>query len=87
MGRRSACLLRKRPDAASFREAWDAALDSAVQRLRDAVLERAIEGSATPIFYRGEQVGERRRYDDRLAMFVLRMRDPERFASWREDVE
>lgn len=49
------------------------------------MLERAIEGTATPIFYKGELVGERRRYDDRLAMFALRMRDPERFGSWRED--
>lgn len=61
------------------------ALDYAVHRLGEAVLERAIEGTATPIFYKGELVGERRRYDDRLAMFVLRMRDPERFGSWRED--
>jgi hypothetical protein len=80
----SAYTLRARPDATSFREAWDIAVEYAVQRLGDAVLARAITGVATPIFYKGEQVGERRRYDERLAMFILRMRDPERFGSWRE---
>ncbi|WP_112384235.1 hypothetical protein ACLN6N_10025 [Sphingomonas carotinifaciens] len=85
MGTTSAYMLRARPDAASFREAWGIALDCAVQRLADAALDRAINGVATPIFYKGEQIGERRRFDEKLTMFILRLRDPKRFGKWRED--
>jgi len=81
----AAYALRRRVDAGSFRTAWDAALDHAVKRLSDAVFARAIHGVAQPVFYRGEQVGERRRYDERLAMFVLRYRDPVRYGRWNDD--
>jgi hypothetical protein len=44
----SAYQLRRRPDAASFRQAWDIALDFAINRLADAALGRALNGVATP---------------------------------------
>ena len=78
----SAYALRRRLDAASFRQAWDIALDYAVRRLSDAVFSRALHGVARPIFYQGEQIGERRHYDERLAMFILRYRDPTRYGAW-----
>ena len=87
MSARSAYTLKARPDAASFRQAWEAALDFAVGRLGDAMLGRALHGEATPVFFRGEQVGERRRYDNRLGMWLLRMRQPERYGRWREGLE
>ena len=74
--------LRRRPDADSFRAAWDAALDHAMGRLADAAVGRALNGVATPVFYRGEQVGERRRYDERLTMFLLRYRRAETYGAW-----
>lgn len=80
----SAYRLRANPDAQAFRLAWDAALDVGVRRLGDAVLSRAVHGVSRPIFYQGEQVGERIYYPDRLAMWILRLRDPERFGAWRE---
>lgn len=80
----SAYELRARPGAGSFREAWDVALDYAVHRLGEAALDRALNGTATPVFFQGEQVGERRRFDEKLTMFILRLRDPERFGTWRE---
>lgn len=83
----SAYNLRRRPEAQAFRLAWDAALDFAVKRLADAALSRAIHGVPEPIFYRGEQVGERRVFDERLTTFILRTRDPARFGKWREDRE
>lgn len=82
----AAYALRARADAQSFRLAWDAALDQAIQRLSDAAFSRAIHGVATPIFYKGEQVGERRRYDERLTMFLLRYRDPVRYGAWMDTV-
>ena len=82
----AAYALRARTDAQSFRFAWDAALDQAIQRLSDAAFSRAIHGVATPIFYKGEQIGERRRYDEKLTMFLLRYRDPVRYGAWMDTV-
>ncbi len=84
MSASSAYELRARPGAASFREAWGVALDYAVHRLGEAAFDRALNGTATPVFFQGEQIGERRRFDERLTMFILRLRDPERFGTWRE---
>lgn len=80
----SAYALRRRIEAASFRAAWDAALDYAVAQVADAALGRALHGVARPVFFKGEQVGERRYFDERLTMFILRMRDPVNYGGWRE---
>lgn len=87
MSRTSAYTLRQRADAQAFRLAWDAALDTAVGRLADAAMARAINGVAVPIFHKGEQVGERRHHDERLTMFLLRYRDPVRFGAWNDKRE
>lgn len=81
MSRHSAYRLRMRVDAQQFRLAWDAALDLAIRRLSDECYSRALSGEAIPHFYKGEQVGEHRRYDNRLAIFLLRYRDPLRYAA------
>ena len=72
MSYEGAYYLRRQPGADGFRAAWIAALDHGVQRLADIAVERAIEGVPVPIHWRGEQVGEKRRYNDRLLMFILR---------------
>ena len=77
----SAYKLRSRPSALAFRQAWDAALDCAMSRLESAALSRAIDGVRRPVFYKGEQVGEWRHHDERLAMFLLRYRRPHRFGA------
>jgi hypothetical protein len=87
MSERSAYALRARVDAISFRNAWDTALDYAIRRLSDAVVSRAINGVAVPVFFQGEQIGERRYYDERLAMFLLRYRDPLRYGKWLDKQE
>jgi hypothetical protein len=74
MAPEGAYYLRRQPGAESFAAAWEAALDHGVQRLADLAIDRAMEGVAIPIFWRGEQVGEKRRYNDRLLMFVLKHR-------------
>lgn len=76
MTAKSAYRLRARPDASAFRQAWDIALDFAIRRLGEQALSRALNGVTRPIFYQGEQVGERVHYDERLTMFLLRTRDP-----------
>jgi hypothetical protein len=80
----AAYALRGQVRAQSFRLAWDMALDHAIQRLSDAAYSRAIHGVVQPIFYKGEQIGERRRYDERLTMFLLRYRNPERYGAWMD---
>jgi hypothetical protein len=81
LSRQAAYALRVRPEAQQFRMGWDAALDLGIRRLADACFTRAIEGTPVPHYYQGEVVGEHRRYDNRLAMFLLRYRDPLRYAA------
>lgn len=87
MSRNSAYALRRRIDAQAFRLAWDAAMDAAVARLNDAAMARAINGVPVPIFHGAEQVGERRHFDERLTMFLLRYRDPTRYGKWQDRME
>lgn len=65
--------LRRQRGAESFRRAWEAALDFGVQRLKDLAFERAIEGELVPVMSFGKLVGYRRKTNDRLLMFCLRM--------------
>jgi len=79
MSRESACKLRLHAAARDFRDAWDAALDCAYAALEESAMERARNGVARPVFFRGEQVGEWRYHDERLTMFLLRFRRRHRF--------
>jgi hypothetical protein len=80
VGEHQVYVLRNHPEAASFRRAWEAALDCGIARIEDTAMDRALYGTEDPIFWQGEQVGTRRHYNDRLLMFILRNRAPERFA-------
>ena len=67
--RQSAYDLRRRdPD---FARAWLAALVLAREEAQDKLQERAIEGIEEEIFYHGEVVATRRRYDSRLLLAHL----------------
>jgi hypothetical protein len=79
MSRTSADKLRRRPCGAPFRRAWQTAVDYAAHRIEETAHRRSREGVARPIFYKGEQVGEYRHYDERLTMFLLRSYRPERY--------
>ncbi|MFN4039243.1 MAG: hypothetical protein ACK4IB_07890 [Erythrobacter sp.] len=80
MAQRGAYELRRQPGAKGFRAAWEAALQLGVQRIEDVVMDRALNGVEEPLYSYGKLVGTRRRYNDRLLMFILRNRAPERFA-------
>ncbi|WP_332708439.1 hypothetical protein [Sphingomonas sp. PB4P5] len=73
--------LRRQPGAEGFRAAWEAALDYGIQCLADIAIERAVEGVAVPVFYKGEQCGEKRWYNDRLLMFILRHHLPQLYGN------
>lgn len=80
MSPEGAYLLRRQPGADSFRAAWTAALDLGVQQIEDIAMERALHGIDVPVYSYGKLVGTRRVYNDRLMMFMLRNRAPDRFA-------
>lgn len=84
LSKAAAYKLRARPDAQAFRLAWDAAIDFAMAQLVDAAVGRAIHGVAVPIFFQGEQVGERREYPEHLAMFLMAAHAPDRFGRQRQ---
>lgn len=82
MSRTSADKLRRRSDGAPFRRAWQIAVDYAGYRIEEDAHRRSRHGVVRPIFYKGEQVGEYRHYDERLTMFLLRTRRPQRYGKW-----
>nr|WP_137678201.1 hypothetical protein [Parerythrobacter lutipelagi] len=73
--------LRRAEGAEAFAAAWEAALDHGVRRIEDAAMDRALNGTEETIHYHGEHVATRRRYNERLVMFILRSRLPQRFGA------
>ncbi len=82
----SAYDLRLHPGGAQFRRAWEVALDYSLHFVEQGVFSRSRHGVPRPIFYKGEQVGEWRHYDERLTMFLLRTRRPDRYGRWIEQM-
>lgn len=78
--RRSAYALRNRPDAVAFRDGWDEALRASLAVLATTAFDRAVNGQEEIVFYKGQRVGCRWKYDNRLLMFLLRVRDPLNYA-------
>src|SRR5690606_8361621 len=66
MSRDSAYRLRRRD--AAFARGWDAALLLSVPRSHDVLADKATEGVEEDVWYRGELVGTRRRFDVRLLL-------------------
>jgi hypothetical protein len=62
-------LCRRR--VAAFAAGWDAALVLARDHAEQVLAERAMEGVDEPVFYRGEEIGFRRRFDSRLLLAHL----------------
>lgn len=74
IARSTAYKLRLLPEAQSFRVAWEEAMAQGVRLLADTALARALDGVEEPVFWKGEQIGTKRRYNDRLLMFLLENR-------------
>ena len=85
MSRQSAYGLRARLKGEPFDLAWTAALRCRFDALAEAAMDRALNGVEVPHFYKGELVGTSRRYDERLTVALLAMRErfrgPQRFSS------
>jgi len=63
-----------------FRAACDEALRASVGVLVETAFDRAVNGVQEQVWYQGRMVGFREKYNDRLLMFLLRVRDPLNFA-------
>ncbi|MFM5918231.1 MAG: hypothetical protein ACKOOL_11960 [Novosphingobium sp.] len=73
--------LRGRPGAEGFAAAWDAAIERGLTRLEDCALERALQGTPTPIVAGGEVVGWWGKPDNHLLRFLLQQRLPAKYGA------
>ncbi|MBB4632867.1 hypothetical protein [Sphingosinicella soli] len=79
-GKASSGAYKLRERSESFRAAWDAALKYSALDLERVAMERALCGTEEDVFDReGNKVGTRRRYNDRLLMFLLRATRPDKY--------
>ncbi|MDJ0644111.1 MAG: hypothetical protein QNJ15_14960 [Erythrobacter sp.] len=73
---------RMRRACRTFRRGWDAALLVARERAEEVLATRALHGVEEQVFYHGEVVATRRRYDSRLLLAHLARLD--RLASQKD---
>jgi len=82
----SAYTLRRAPGAEGFAAAWEAALANSSGRLVDIAFDRAINGVDDVIIDKeGNHIYTKRKYNDRLLMFLIRAHGPERYRSAHRD--
>lgn len=75
MSRQSAYALRARLKGEPFDIAWETAFQHGYDALHQAALERALHGIEQQVWFKGEVVGTRRHFDERLTCFLLAMRN------------
>jgi hypothetical protein len=75
MSRQSAYKLRARLKGQPFDVAWQSLTRRHFDALTQVALERAINGVEVPHFHKGELIHTSRRYDERLTVSLLAMRD------------
>ena len=64
-------LYRMRRASAQFRQLWDAALVLARPQVEEVLADRALNGVQEVVYYHGEEVATRTRYDSRLLLAHL----------------
>lgn len=55
------------------------AMDQGYDLIEEEARRRAVDGTLEPVFYRGEEIGEVRRYSDQLLITLLKGYRPKRF--------
>lgn len=71
MSRTSAYRLRNKLRGTPFDLGWEVALEMGFHQLAQAMMDRALNGVEEQRYYHGELVGTLRKYDNRLAQWVL----------------
>ena len=84
ISRTTAYNLYNSPDGAAFRAAVDEALKGTDLLLDSTALDRAVNGQEEIVYYKGQRVGVRWKYDNKLLMFLLRARNPLKYAPLSE---
>jgi hypothetical protein len=69
-------LHKLRREDEDFATAWDEALMSAGDLLKDEAVRRARDGVLEPDYYKGDIVGYTVKYSDSLLMFIIKQNDP-----------
>ncbi len=62
-----------------FAEAWEAALDAALDVMEEECRRRGFEGFERDVYHNGEVVGKERHFSDTLAIFLLKAHRPMKF--------
>lgn len=62
-----------------FGERWEASKSQAYELVEEAIQRRCIEGINQPVFYKGQVVGNKTLFSDKLMMLWLRYNRPHRF--------
>ena len=75
MSRQSAYRLRARSKGTPFDIGWEASFLHGYDNLAHAALDRALNGVEVPHYYKGELIGRSRKYDERLTIALLAMRN------------
>jgi len=75
MSRQSAYRLRTQQKGRPFDIGWEAAFQHGYDNLAQVALERALNGVEVPHYYQGELVGTSRKFDERLTIALLAMRN------------
>jgi len=63
----------------AFAEMYSEAISTKVDLIEEAAFERAVNGIAKPLYYKGEPIGEERQYSDPLLSKLLEAYRPETF--------
>ena len=71
MSRTSAYNLRNRLLGTPFALGWEVALEMGMHQLAQVLMDRAVNGTEVQHYYHGELVATTRRFDNRLAQWVL----------------
>jgi hypothetical protein len=75
MSRQAAYMLRSRMIGQPFDVAWEGALEFGIQQLAHQLLDRSLNGVPMPVFYKGEIVGERRVFNERVSLMIIQNMD------------
>lgn len=68
-----------REDDAEFAEAWQAAVDEAVDKLEREAWRRGVEGIEKPVTYQGEITATYLEYSDRMLELLIKAHRPEKY--------
>jgi hypothetical protein len=71
MSRQSAYGLRNKLIDQPFDLAWEAALEFGFQQVAHEALDRALNGTLIPVYYKGEKVDERRVFNERATLNLM----------------